>query len=317
MPDKSTVAGLVGAGDILLIGRTSRTAMLFLCLLLAGCSVIDRGFLSPGGPAASATRHEFLIVCVVMLFVIGPVLLLAPLFAWHYRLSNTRSAYRPEWGFNWPLEGFIWIPPALIVVGLGAYLWRDTHLLDPYKPLPGQPFQIEAVALDWKWLFIYPNQAVATVNRLVIPAGRPVHLSLTSATVMQSILMPRLAGQIYAMAGMRTQLNFAASAPGSFWGENVQFNGAGFQNQKFAVEALDAGGFARWLAATKAQPNRFDAAEYQALSHRSILPHPLVFGAVDPGLFDRIVAGHQPSGHTIALKDTPPRPRPMETTPHG
>ncbi len=150
-----------------------------------------------------------MLVCLIMLFVIGPVLLLVPLFAWHYRLANTRSAYRPQWGFNWSLEGLIWIPPSIIVVVLAVFLWRDTHRLDPYKPLPGQPIEIQVVALDWKWLFIYPNQGVATVNRLVIPAGQPVHLSLTSGTVMQSLLMPRLAGQIYAMAGMRTQMNFA------------------------------------------------------------------------------------------------------------
>ncbi len=250
-----------------------------------------------------------------MLFVIGPVLLLVPLFAWHYRLSNTRSAYSPQWGFSWPLEGLIWVPPSLIVVGLAVFLWRDTHRLDPYKPLPGRPIEIEAVALDWKWLFIYPAQDVALVNRLVIPAGQPVHLSLTSATVMQSILMPRLAGQIYAMAGMRTQLNFAASTPGSFWGENTQFNGMGFQNQKFEVVALDAGGFAHWLAETKAQPSRLDPAAYETLSRRSTLPQPLAFGAVDPGLFDRVVALTQPSGHMLALKNLPPRPWPMETSP--
>ena len=299
-----------------MVGRTTRTALILLCLLPGGCAALGRGFLSPAGPVAAATRHEFLIVCLVMLFVIGPVLLLTPLFAWHYRMSNTRSAYRPQWGFNWPLEGFIWIPPTLIVVGLAVYLWQDTHRLDPYKPLPGQPIEIQAVALDWKWLFIYPAQNVATVNRLVIPAGQPVHLSLTSATVMQSILMPRLAGQIYAMAGMRTQLNFAADAPGSFWGENVQFNGMGFQNQKFDVAALDPDGFAHWLAETRAQPNRLDPAEYESLSRRSTLPHPLAFGAVAPALFDRIVALAQPSGHAIALKNLPPRPLPMETSPH-
>ncbi len=274
--------------------------------------MLDRGFLSPAGPVAAATRHGFLIVCLVMLFVIGPVLLLAPLIAWHYRLSNTRSTYQPQWGFSWPLEGLIWIPPSLIVVGLAVVLWRDTHRLDPYRPLPGRPLDIQVVALDWKWLFIYPAQGVATVNRLVIQAGQPVHLSLTSATVMQSILMPRLAGQIYAMAGMRTQLNFAASAPGSFWGENTQFNGSGFQNQRFTVAALDAGGFAHWLAETRAQPNRLDPAEYERLSRRSILPHPLAFGAVDHGLFDRIVALAQPSGHALALDNSPARPRPMQ-----
>ena len=300
----------------MLIGRISRTAISLVCLTLGGCGALDRGFFSPGGPIAAATRHEFLFVCVVMLFVIGPVLLLTPLIAWHYRLSNTDSAYRPQWGFSWSLEGLIWIPPTLIVIGLAVFLWRDTHRLDPYKPLPGQPIEIETVALDWKWLFVYPAQDVATVNRLVIPAGRPVHLSLTSATVMQSILMPRLAGQIYAMAGMRTKLNFAADAPGAFLGENVQFDGMGFQNEKFDIASLDPDAFAHWLAESKAQPNRLDAAAYQTLSRRSVLPHPLAFGAVDPGLFDRIVALTQPSGHTIALQNLPPLPLPMGTRPH-
>ncbi len=295
--------------------RSPRPATLFICLFLGGCGVLDRGFLLPAGPVAAATRHEFLLVCLVMLFVVAPVLLLAPLFAWHYRLSNTRSAYRPQWGFSWPLEGLIWVPPSLIVVGLAFFLWRDTHHLDPYKPLPGNRLEIEAVAMDWKWLFIYPAEGVAMVNRLVIPAGRPVHLSLTSATVMQSILMPRLAGQIYAMAGMRTQLNFAASAPGAFWGENTQFNGMGFQNQKFEVASLDARDFARWLAETKAQPNRLDAAEYEVLSRRSTSPHALAFGAVDPGLFSRVLDLASPSGHALALKNPPPRPLPMDTTP--
>lgn len=218
-----------------------------------------------------------------MLFVNGSVLFLLPLFAWHYRLSNTHSAYRPQWVFSWTLEGLIWIPPTLIVIGLSVLLWRDTHRLDPSKPLPGPAIEIEAVALDRKWLFIYQAQSVATVNRLVMPAGQPVHLSLTSATVMQSILMPRLAGQIYAMAGMRTQLNFAADAPGSIRGTNVQFNGMGFQNQKFDVESLGPRRFANWLAETEAKPNRLDPAAYETLSRRSTLPHPLAFGAVDPG----------------------------------
>ncbi len=295
--------------------RAGQAALGLLCLLLTRCDVIDRGFLSPAGPVASRTRHEFLVVCLVMLFVIGPVLLLTPLIAWHYRLSNTRSAYRPQWGFSWPLEGLIWIPPAAIVAVLAVFLWDNTHRLDPYRPLPGQALEVQAVALDWKWLFIYPAQGVATVNRLVIPAGQPVHFSLTSATVMQSIMMPRLAGQIYAMAGMKTQLNLEASAPGTFLGENVQFNGMGFQNQKFEVVALDAGGFANWLAQTKAQPNRLDPAQYETLSRRSVLAHPLAFGAVAPGLFDRIVSLAQPSGHTIALEHLPPRPLPMGTNP--
>jgi len=173
--------------------------------------------------------------------------------------------------------------------------------------------------MDWKWLFIYPGQGVATVNRLVISAGQPVHLSLTSATVMQSILMPRLAGQIYAMAGMRTQLNFAADAPGSYLGENVQFNGMGFQNQKFAVDAMGADGFAQWLAQTRAQPNRLDEAAYTSLSRRSTLPGPLAFGAVEPDLFQRILDQSQPSGHALDQQQLNPSTlsMPMETAPHA
>ncbi|KAB0675611.1 COX aromatic rich motif-containing protein [Aureimonas leprariae] len=278
-------------------------------LLLGGCGVLHRGFLSPAGPVAQIIHDEFLFVCFVMLFVIGPVLLLVPLVAWHYRLSNTKSAYRPQWGFNWSLEGLIWIPPTGIVVLLAVFLWRDTHRLDPYKPLPGEAITVQAIAADWKWIFVYPEEGVAAVNRLVIPAGRPVHLDLTSATVMQSILMPRLAGQIAVMAGMRTQLNIQADRPGSFFGENTQFNGTGFQNQKFGVDAMDEAGFAGWLAEVRAQPNRLDAMEYEKLTRRSTLPNPLAYAAVQPGLFDRVVSLQQPSGHALELEKPPQSPR--------
>lgn len=289
-----------------------RAALAVLALLaLSSCGVLDRGFASPAGPVAQAMHDEFLRVCLVMLFVIGPVLLLVPLIAWHYRLSNSKSAYRPQWGFNWPLEGLIWIPPIGIVVLLAVFLWRDTHRLDPYKPLPGNALEVQAIAADWKWIFIYPEQGVATVNRLVIPVGRPVHFSLTSATVMQTLLVPQLAGQIAVMAGMRTQLNLQADRPSAFFGENTQFNGAHFQDQKFTVDAMDEAGFARWLATVRAQTNRLDPTEYQKLTRRDVVSQPLAFGAVQPGLFDRVVALQQPSGHALALRTLPPRPMPM------
>lgn len=288
------------------------------CTLLTGCGALDRGFLSPAGPIASAIRDEFFLVCLVTLLVITPVLILTPLIAWHYRLSNTKSAYRPRWAWNWWIEGLIWIPPIGIVIFLGVFLWRDTQELDPYKPLPGAALEVQVVAMDWKWLFIYPEQGVATVNRLIIPAGQAVHLSLTSATVMQSILMPRLAGQITVMAGMRTQLNLAADAPGSYFGENVQFNGMGFQNQKFTVDSMAPAAFVRWVAQTRAQPNRLDPAAYEVLSHRSVLPAPLAFGAVQPDLFQHILSLSQPSGHTLSLQKLGPpvTSMPMETPKH-
>ena len=226
-----------------------------------------------------------------MLFVIGPVLLLTPIFAWHYRLSNTKHAYRPQWAFSWPLEGLIWLPPTAIVIGLAFVLWRDTHALDPYRPLPsGRPTtEVQAVALDWKWLFIYPDQQVATVNELVFPADRPVHLSLTSDTVMQSLLIPRLAGQIYAMAGMTTQLNIAVDAPGTYEGENTQFNGDGFQRQHFPALALSNADYDAWLAKAKGDKTRLDLASYAKVAVRSTVPHPEVYGSVAPGLFQAIL----------------------------
>ena len=274
---------------------------------LAGCSPFHHGFLAAAGPVADHERHLFVIVCIVMLFVIGPVLLLAPAFAWHYRLANTRSAYRPGWSFNWSLEGLIWIPPTCIVVGLAFVLWRDTHALDPYKPLPSDlpPTEVQAVALDWKWLFIYPGQQVAAVNELVFPADRPVHLKLTSGTVMQSLLFPRLAGQIYAMAGMTTQLNIAANLPGTYEGENTQFNGEGFQRQHFPVLALARADYDRWLVDAKARSQTLDAAAYAKLTARSTLDHPELFGSVAPGLFQSVLDKDKPGMRSAEMKGEP------------
>jgi cytochrome o ubiquinol oxidase subunit 2 len=267
---------------------------------LGGCGVLDHGFLNAAGPIADRTRGLFFIACFILLFVAGPVLLLTPIVAWHYRLSNTQSAYRPRWGFNWPLEGLIWIPPIIIVIVLAVFLWRDTHALDPYKPLasPNPPIEVQVVALDWKWLFIYPEQGVASVNELALPVDRPVHLSLTSDTVMQSFFVPKLAGQIYAMAGMTTQLNLAAIEPGRFRGENTQFNGSGFQNQKFPVLAQSPGDYAAWLARARASGKTLDMNAFQALSTPSTQATPVLFGSVTPGLFQSILALNHPGVHS-------------------
>jgi cytochrome o ubiquinol oxidase subunit 2 len=284
-------------------GRPGRAALrlaslsaIVALLPLGGCSVLDHGVLGAAGPVADQTRSLFLLVCTILLFVAAPVLLLTPIFAWHYRLSNTKSAYRPQWGFNWPLEGFIWIPPAIIVVVLAVLLWRDTHKLDPYKPLasPYPPVEVQVVALDWKWLFIYPDEGVASVNEFVFPVDRPVHLSLTSGTVMQSFFVPQLAGQIYAMAGMTTQLNLAANRPGRFRGENTQFNGMGFQNQKFLVLAKSTDDYASWLAQARSGRKILDEGAYAALTARSIQAEPILFGSVTPGLFQTILAHDDP-----------------------
>ncbi len=260
-------------------------------LLLSGCDALKLGVMNHAGPIAASQWRLYVIVGIVLIFVAGPVLLLTPLIAWHYRLSNKHSAFRPNWSFSWTLEGFIWIPPIGIVFGLSFLLWRYTHTLDPYRPIASnQPaLEVQAVGLDWKWLFIYPDQRIAAVNQLFIPVGRPVHISLTSGTVMQALLIPQLAGQIYAMAGMTTQLNLAASRPGVYRGENTQFNGTGFQNEKFDVIALSPDDYDRWVARVRASAHPLDDTAYAELFRQSSPPQPIVFSSVPQSLFQNIL----------------------------
>ena len=271
------------------------TATLLATLLLEGCAALKLGVVNHAGPIAANQWHLYLIVGAVLVFVAGPVLLLVPIIAWHYRLSNTRSAFKPKWDFSWPLEGLIWIPPIGIVIGLGFVLWHYTHNLDPYRPIASTqaPLEVEAVALDWKWLFLYPDEHVATVNELDVPVGRPVHIRLTSGTVMQSLLIPQLAGQIYAMAGMTSQLNLEVDRAGIFRGENTQFNGRGFQAEKFDVVARPPAAFATWLGRVRASKRPLDAAATAVIFRRSVLPQPATFSAAPPKLFRQVLARSQ------------------------
>lgn len=266
-------------------------------LLLGGCDAWRLGVVNAAGPIAEGQWHLYTILAVVLIFIAGPVLVLTPIIAWHYRLSNKRDSFRTEWNYSPWLEGLIWIPPAGIVIGLAVLLWTYTVRLDPYRPIASaQPaLDVQAVGLDWKWLFVYPGERVAVVNRLVIPAGRPIRISLTSGTVMQSLLVPRLAGQIYAMPGMRTELNLAADHPGVYRGENVQFNGAGFQDQKFDVVALAPADYRRWLARVRKLAYPLDAVAYAGLFEKSTLPRPIFYSAVPDGLFRQILVRSQRS----------------------
>ncbi|MBR0553016.1 ubiquinol oxidase subunit II [Stakelama marina] len=274
-------------------------------LALAGCGAFHDSFFNAAGPIAGQERHLFIIVSIVMLFVIGPVLILTPIIAWHYRLSNTKHAYRPHWSFSWILEFFIWVPPTLIVIGLSFLLWNYTHKLDPYRPIESsQPtLEVRAVSLDWKWLFIYPRQHVATVNMLAIPAGRPVHIEMTSGTVMQSLMIPQLAGQIYTMGGMTTQLHIQADHPGTYTGQNTQYNGEGFAKQKFAVNALAPQQFDEWIAHVRATGKPFDAKAYHHLFEKSVEKQPILFSSAPDGLFQRILDRYHP---TARASDTNP-----------
>lgn len=261
-----------------------------LACLLSGCSPIDGGFLNPAGPVAAAQRELFFWVIGLTLIVVIPVLVLTPWLLWRYRWRQRQAAYQPRWDFSWPVDCMTWGVPLLIVLALGTLTWQRSHQLDPYRPLASTlpPLEVQVIALDWKWLFIYPQQGIATLNQLVIPSGRPVHLSLTSATVMQSLLIGQLSGQIYAMAGMRTQQYLQADKEGIYGGRNTQFNGVGFQQQSVEVRAVSPQAFAQWLSEARQSPDALDCARYRRLGESSIAPAH-TWRMTEPDLFNGVI----------------------------
>lgn len=259
-------------------------------LVLAGCG----GVLSPAGAVGAGDRIILLDSLAIMLAIVAPLIVTTLVFAWWFRASNPRAKRRPEWEYNGSLEAIVWSIPALIVMFLGGVAWVGSHDLDPAKPLPvangAKVLEVQAVSLDWKWLFIYPEQGVATVNQLVIPAGTPVHFRLTSATVMNSFFVPRLGSQIYTMAGMATQLNLQADRPGVFQGLSAHFSGEGFAGMHFETRALPAPAFSAWMAGAQGHGPALDAPAYARLAKPSQDTPPATYGAVAPGLFDTIMS---------------------------
>ena len=264
-----------------------------LVLMLSMAAAASNGFINPAGPIAEALRDHLIFIVVVMSVVIVPLFIALPWTLWRYRLRTKSGSYQPNWEFSWPLEILIWGLPAVIVVILGWNLWHQSYELDPYKPLAATeaPLEIQAIGLDWKWVFIYPEQNVASVNEVMIVAGRPVRFRLTSGTVMQSFMIPRLGGQIYTMAGMVTQMNLLASEPGQFRGLNTQYNGMGFANQKFMANAVSQGDFDAWATKMSNSKPPLNKAAWALLAKPSVLAAPQSFGSVAEGLFTGVVAG--------------------------
>jgi cytochrome o ubiquinol oxidase subunit II len=262
-----------------------------LGLLVSGCTFANAPILSPGGPIAQTERDILFRAFLIMMIVVIPVFVMTFLFAWRYRASNPKARYDRNW-FSAKVDAVVWIVPALIVIGVGVHVWIYTHSLDPYKPLDSsvKPLQVEVVAEDWKWLFIYPDEGIATVNEMAFPAQVPLSLKITSDTVMNSFFIPSLGGQIYAMAGMESRLNLLADAPGTFVGRNTQYSGRGFADQRFAAIAMSADDFAAWVARVKQSSLPLDAAAYAAIAKRS-KDHPVTYySSVEPGLFGGIIS---------------------------
>jgi len=258
-------------------------------ILLASCK--PAGVLDPQGPIASAERLLLINSTAIMLVVVVPVIVATLAFAWWYRASNTDATRGLEESYEGRLELVIWSIPALIVILLGGVIWIGSHQLDPRAAIPGKtdPLRVDVVALDWKWLFIYPEQGVAAVNQLVIPAATPVEFRVTSATVMNSFFVPQLGSQIYAMGGMTTHLSLLADKPGEYPGLSANFSGDGFSEMRFVVRSVPAGDFNAWLEQVRGTGSALDAAGYAELSKPSKAVPPTTYRSVEPKLFEHIL----------------------------
>jgi cytochrome o ubiquinol oxidase subunit 2 len=263
-------------------------ALAAVCLL-ASCR--GAGVLDPQGPVAAAERLILLNATAIMLVVVVPVIVLTIAFAWWYRASNARAAYRPDWSYSGEIELVVWSIPTMVVILLAGVAWTGSHQLDPPRKLESDatPIRIEVVSLDWKWLFIYPDEKVAAVNQLVVPAGAPIEFSLTSATVMNSFFVPQLGSQIYTMPGMTTRLNLLAERPGNYPGLSAQFSGDGFSDMRFLVHAVPASEFEGWLARTRGVGPALNVDAYSQLARAGSNTPVQTYGSVDPNLFERIV----------------------------
>ena len=226
-----------------------------------------------------------------MLVVVVPVIIATLAFAWWYRSSNDRANRDGDEGYEERIEFVVWSIPALTVILLGGVIWIGSHELDPRAPLQrtSDPLRVDVVALDWKWLFIYPDQGIAAVNQLVIPAGTPVEFRVTSATVMNSFFVPQLGSQIYAMGGMTTHLNLLADKPGEYPGLSANFSGDGFSEMRFVVKSVPTGDFNAWLEQVRGTGSALDDHGYAELAKPSIAVPPTTYRSADPKLFEHVI----------------------------
>lgn len=266
-------------------------------LMLTGCNTV---VFNASGDVASQQGKLIVISTVLMLLIIVPVIFLIILFAWRYRHSNKEATYSPDWDHSTGLELVIWAAPLLIIIALGAVTWIYTHTLDPYAklrridaeraiPVDAKPLVVEVVALDWKWLFIYPEQGIATVNELAAPVDRPISFKITSSSVMNSFFIPSLAGQIYAMPGMETKLHAVMNAPGNYEGFSANYSGAGFSDMRFRFHGVSHGEFDKWVALARATGKTLSRDTYVELEKPTYKVPVMRFAKVEPDLYDRIL----------------------------
>jgi cytochrome o ubiquinol oxidase subunit 2 len=265
--------------------------------LLSGCNLV---VMSPSGDIAAQQRDLIVVSTVLMLLIIVPVICLSLYFAWHYRSSNVSATYDPEWHHSTRLEVVIWSAPLAIIIALGAITWISTHKLDPYRPLDRldaerpvpadtQPLTVEVVALDWKWLFFYPELGIATVNELAAPVDRPIQFKLTASSVMNSFYIPALAGQVYAMPGMETKLHAVINKEGEFEGFSANYSGLGFSHMNFKFHGVSQQGFDEWVAKVKNQGTTLNRDTYLKLEKPSEKEPVRYYASADRDLYKAIL----------------------------
>lgn len=273
------------SGPLVFAGLPALCAAAFL----SGCS--DILLLDPKGPVGVAELSVIGVAFALMLVVVIPVIVMALWFPHRYKASGPTGDYDPKWSHSGKIDLIVWMIPAVIVAALGTLAWKETHRLDPFKPIGSavSPISIEVVSLDWKWLFIYPDQNIATVNQLVFPANVPVSFRITSDTVMTSFFIPQLGSQIYAMAGMQSRLHLLADEPGVYFGQNQQFSGRGYSDMNFNVRVTSGKQFEAWIQQAKQSSDKLDLAHFKEISKPSIGIPVTTYSWVEHGLFDDIM----------------------------
>lgn len=265
-----------------------RAAALCAMTLLGGC---DLTVLDPHGQVGVEEKSIIITATALMLIVVVPVIIMVFAFAWRYRSSNIKATFAPDWAHSGKIEAVVWVVPCIIIAILASLTWTSSHRLDPYRHIAStaEPINIEVVSLNWKWLFIYPDLHIASVNQIAFPTGVPVNFSLTSDSIMNSFFIPQLGGQIYTMAGMDTKLSLIADAPGSYDGASANYSGAGFSDMKFTAIATDKDGFAKWVAQVKASPTTLGPDSYRLLTEPSEKNPVAYFSNVDATLYHDIL----------------------------
>ncbi|SDM57708.1 cytochrome bo3 quinol oxidase subunit 2 [Oryzisolibacter propanilivorax] len=274
---------------------------------LAGCS--KAVVLNPAGDVAAQQGNLVITATLLMLLIIVPVIIATLVFAWKYRQSNQSAPYEPDWHHSTVLELVIWTVPLMIIIALGAITWIGTHKLDPYRPLDRidaqrplaegvKPLEVQVVAMDWKWLFVYPEQGIATVNELAAPVDRPILFKLTATSTMNAFYVPDLAGMIYAMPGMQTELNAIINRAGVYPGLASHYSGPGFSGMTFKFHGLPEADFQRWVEQARADGKALDQASYLQLAKPSERDPVQRFASVQADLYDRVLNRCVEDGHT-------------------